>query len=152
MMSQRKTESLLSRVQEGMTVFDARNERIGTVTDMYFGAAADDTSASGSQVVTESQADVGDRPRDTPIAVVPLVAANNLTAGDGNLRGVLPLFTFEDEIPEQLRPRLLQQGFIKLNGNGIFASARYVTPDQIASVQSDGVHLNTNRDQLIKNP
>jgi hypothetical protein len=48
------------------------------------------------------------------------------------------------------RQRLLQQGFVRIDANGIFAADRYVTPEQIDSVTGDGLMLNVTKDELIK--
>ena len=48
------------------------------------------------------------------------------------------------------RQRLLLQGFVRIDANGLFAADRYVTPEQIASVSADGLMLNVSKDELVK--
>jgi hypothetical protein len=69
----------------------------------------------------------------------------------GGVGGALPLFAFEDVVPEGVRSRLLEQGFIQVKGGGLLGSARYITPNQISFVQLEEAHLNVMRDGLIKN-
>jgi hypothetical protein len=60
------------------------------------------------------------------------------------------IFAANDELPEELRSRLLRHGYIRIDGSGLFASDYYVISDQIASVSKDRLQLNVLRDQLIK--
>jgi hypothetical protein len=55
-----------------------------------------------------------------------------------------------DEVPEELRERLINQGFVRIDANGLFAADRYITPQQIDSVSGDGLMLNVTKDELIK--
>lgn len=56
----------------------------------------------------------------------------------------------DDDLPEEIRQRLLLQGFVRIDANGLFAADRYVTPEQIASVSADGLMLNVSKDELVK--
>ena len=55
-------------------------------------------------------------------------------------------------MPETLRERLLREGYIRLDADGLFAADRYILPSQIASAAGDEVTLNVEKDQLIKRP
>jgi hypothetical protein len=55
-----------------------------------------------------------------------------------------------DELPEAIRARLLHEGYIRMDADGLFNADRYVLPDQIASVTGDGVVLKVSKDQLVK--
>lgn len=55
-----------------------------------------------------------------------------------------------DEIPQVLHERMLREGFIRLDADGLFAADRYVLAEQVASVAGDCVKLNVERDALIK--
>jgi hypothetical protein len=46
-----------------------------------------------------------------------------------------------DDLPGELRERLLMHGFIKIDSARIFGADRYVISDQIASVEGNAVHL-----------
>jgi hypothetical protein len=49
-----------------------------------------------------------------------------------------------------LQSKLLMDGYVRMDASGLFASDRFITPDQIARVDGDRVYLTVNRDQLIK--
>lgn len=56
------------------------------------------------------------------------------------------------EVPEPLRSQLLRDGYVHLDANGLFASDRYILPEQIARMTADGIQLNVTLDALIKRP
>ena len=53
-------------------------------------------------------------------------------------------------MPEAVQKRLLHDGFIRMDADGLFAADRYVLPDQIAGVSGDKVMLKVSKDQLQK--
>jgi hypothetical protein len=55
-----------------------------------------------------------------------------------------------DNLPEELRERLLMHGFIKVDSAKLFGADRYVMMDQIAKVEKSGVHLKVDSDELLK--
>ena len=57
-----------------------------------------------------------------------------------------------EEVPEPLRSQLLRDGYLHLDAKGLFASNRYILPEQIARMTADGVQLNVTKDALIKRP
>jgi hypothetical protein len=116
----------LRHVEEGMKVFDRDRKEIGKVEYVQFGD--DDPSTVEVEAAAPSTLDRG---RDTLLDNIAEAFAG-------------------DEIPDEIRARLLQQGFVRIDANGIFAADRYVTPEQIASVTGDGLLLNVTRDQLVK--
>jgi len=117
----------LRRVEEGMKVFDRDRNEIGKVEYVQFG---DD---------------------DPSTAEVEAAAPNTLDRGrDTLLDNIAEAFAPGDDIPEEIRARLLQQGFVRIDANGIFAADRYVTPEQIASVSGDGLMLSVSKDDLVK--
>jgi hypothetical protein len=121
------TASTLRNIEEGMKVFDRDRHEIGKVEYVRF----------------------GDDDPDTP--EVEAAAPNTLDDRDRTLVDDIALaFTADDGLPEELQQKLLQQGFVRLDANGIFASDRYVTPEQIDSVSGDGLMLNVTKDELIK--
>jgi hypothetical protein len=115
--------SVLRQIREGMEVYDRTGDHIGTVERVHFGASTE----HGRGAATPSAPDWRD---DTLIDVVAEVFA-------------------PDELPETLRARLLQNGFIRIDASGLFAADRYVTPDQIAGVSGDRVVLRATRDELV---
>lgn len=116
--------SVLTRISEGMDVFDRTGDKIGEVDYVYFGdedlATPEVDAATPSERVT----------RDDTIVDV-----------------VAEAFRTED-LPEELRERLQMHGFIKVS-TGMLRSDRYALPEQIASVTGDAVHLNVVLDELI---
>lgn len=117
--------SVLTRITEGMEVFDRTGDKIGEVDYVYFG---DDNPATPEvEAATPSDRD----PREDTIVDV-----------------VAEAFTVDD-MPEELRERLKMHGFIKLS-TGLLRSDRYIMPDQIASVTANKVHLNVALDELAQ--
>jgi hypothetical protein len=118
----------LTRVYEGMTVHSRTGERIGTVEYVHLGewAEADD---------------YGQEPTARPVFD---------GYGGSFIEDFARTMILTERIPVMVRDRLLHHGFIKVNSAGLFAADRYVMPDQIASVSTDGVLLRVGRDELMK--
>jgi hypothetical protein len=70
--------------------------------------------------------------------------------GSSTLDHVVDAIFGNDDLPETLQNRLINDGFIQIEGDGLFAEDRYVLREQIASVSGDEVHLNVTRDELIE--
>jgi hypothetical protein len=120
------SQGTLRYVEEGMKVFDRENNEIGKVEYVRFGDDDPDTP----EVEASGLSDLRDR--DDSLV-------DNIAKAFG-----------ADELPEELRSRLLHQGYVRLDANGLFAADRYITPNQIASVSGDGLQLNVTREELIK--
>ena len=70
---------------------------------------------------------------------------------DGGLvEDLAEAFVPDDELPETLRDRLLSEGFIRLDTKGLFASDRYIFPEQIDSSSGEALMLNVSKDELLK--
>jgi hypothetical protein len=110
-----------------MKVFDRERHEIGKVEYVQFGD--DDPSTPEVEAAAPNTLDTG---RDTL------------------LDNIAEAFAPDDDIPDEIRAKLLQQGFVRIDANGIFAADRYVTPEQIASVSGDGLMLNVSKDELVK--
>lgn len=149
----------LAQVQEGMAVYDAGNNKIGTVRSVQMSGGNDPVE------VDQQRRDAGASDTDTS-GVGPLgllggteggatsgmvgAAGTAGTGGEtlgGNLFGG---FLSGDQIPDELRQKLERQGFIRIDSAGLFAADRFATPDQIAQVTEDGVVLNVAGDALVK--
>jgi hypothetical protein len=115
---------VLEKISEGMKVLDNANHEIGTVEWVKFV----EEDEAGNPVA----ADIDQPERDKTLV-------DNLADA---FRG--------DELPDVLQKRLLHDGFIRMDGKGLFASDRYVLPDQIAQVTGDSVLLNVSKDELVK--
>lgn len=55
-----------------------------------------------------------------------------------------------DELPEPLRKRLLQHGFIRVDCSLLFDDDCFVMPEQIARVEGERVILAISKDELIE--
>jgi hypothetical protein len=123
--------SILSQVREGMGVYDVKDNRIGHVDFVHFGAASETQQELGTGPAAPARADDPDMRRDTIIDNIAEAFSPN-------------------EVPQELQEKLLVSGYVRLDTSGLFASDRFITPDQIASVADDKVQLSVTRDQLLK--
>ena len=121
-----QTASSLKFIEEGMKVFDRERHEIGKVEYVQF----------------------GDDDPETP--EVEAAAPNTLDQRNPTLLNVLADAFGDDDLPEEIRGRLLEQGFVRIDANGLFAADRYVTPEQIDSVSGEGLMLNVSKDELVK--
>lgn len=107
-------------VREGMNVYDRDNDKIGTVETVRF----------GDEAVARDDSREGYR--------------------DDGLIGNLAEAMWPDDMPDAQRAILLSNGYLVLDADGIFASDRYIQPEQIADVMADGIRLNVSRSDLAK--
>lgn len=122
---------ILSTVHEGMTVYDNEEQRIGTVDFVYFGAAS------------EEQQELGTGPASPGVA-------DNPDMRDNSFVDMIAEVFDPGELPEQLRDKLLLEGYVRLDAAGLFAADRFITPDQIEGVREHDLFLSVSREQLIK--
>ena len=118
-------ESILNQIREGMEVRGPDGARIGSVENVHFGDEDPSTPESDSPTVSPAV-------RRDPTLMDAIVEAFRT-----------------DGVPEELRDRLLRNGFVRVDASGLFAVDRYVLPDQVASVSDDRVTLTVGRDELI---
>ena len=114
---------MLRRVREGMTVYDRAGDAVGTVKAVYFGAAEDVVAGDQAPATVTEQ----------PVSTHPIVDALARSLG-------------RTELPEEVRERLLHQGFVHVDIG--MAPDRIALTEQIAAVGSD-VRLGVGRDELI---
>ena len=122
-----QTHTSLRQIHEGMKVIDRTNKQIGEVEMVMFG---DDDPAT------------------------PELEASGLSQRgrrDTLIENIADAFR-TDELPEEVREKLLHQGFIRVDADGLFAADRYVMPEQISRVDADAVTLTVSKDELIKRP
>lgn len=124
-----ESQQLLTRIYEGMTVYDPEGTKIGTVKEVYLGAVTPAADERGQGSATTS--DLG---------------SPETSLLEDFARAISPTEPF----PEELRQRLLREGFIRIDCSGIFAADRYAMSDQIAQVVDDQVTLRVTRDNLLK--
>jgi hypothetical protein len=120
------TGNFLARVHEGMKVFDRMHHQIGTVEHVQM--SDDNPSTAEAEAATPGK----------------------LTARRDALIDNLAEAFVTDELPEEVREKLLQQGFVRIDSAGLFAADRYVTPDQIMSISGDALTLKVSKDELVK--
>jgi len=120
-------QTLPQNIHVGMRVFDSAHNEIGKIDDFKFSE-------------NEDQPDV--EPGD-------LDAADRGMQQGGLIQDLAEAFT-SDGMPEVLRERLLSEGYIRLDSNGLFAADRYILPEQIASASDDEVVLTVDKDELLK--
>lgn len=122
-------QSILNDVHEGMTVYDANRDKIGTVDYVQFGAASDSQRTHGAGPATVAPAD---NDYDQPLADT---VASVFNPGD---------------MPDEMAQKLQHSGFIRIDSNGLFTADRYVIPDQIVRADRDSVYLNVTSDELLR--
>ena len=106
------TNPILERVQVGMMVVDADGKEVGRVEYMELG------HGDNERVPDDSLPDV----------FRTVAEAANDRAG-------------EPQLPEPVRTRFRQHGFLKVDGPGLMDTDRYVRGDWVAGVNGDGVML-----------
>ena len=125
-----KTQLVFKQIRKDMAVFDSEGKKFGKVKDYYFGADSDEMQQHGAGAATAPDPSVTNKNLVTDVAQA--------------------VFSGVDDLPEEMRQRLLNEGFIRINTNGLFSSDRFALADEIEMVNADGVHLNVPRDGLLK--
>ena len=101
-------QSILRQIHKGMPVYDVRDNRIGSVAFVHFGAASE----------TQQQLGVG------PAAPAP--ADNPNVRPDTLIDNVAETFD-PNEVPQELQEKLLVSGYVRLDTAGFFATDRFIT-------------------------
>lgn len=111
---------VIENVREGMEVVDANGDKVGKVDQVQMG---DPDAAT---------VDTGDANRG------------------GFLNDVGDVFGFGDDpdVPQTLSDRLMRVGYLKVGGNWLTGSGRYISAENVATVTGDTVHLSVSKDQL----
>lgn len=123
-------DNILTRVREGMDVYDRDGKRVGAVDRVYMGSVGDRRVESGAESHAVSEADA---PPEGGLA-------ENLMAA----------FAADSDLPETIRQRLMYNGFMRVDGHGLLGSGRLVERQQIESVAGDRVILNASQSDLLK--
>lgn len=119
-------QSFPQTIHVGMKVLDKDRHEIGEINDLRFPENATDPD------IQPAELDAGDRdPRPK-----------------GILGEIAEAFR-EDDMPEALRERLLNEGYIRIDSAAPFTADRFALPSQIASASGDEVVLNIGKDELI---
>ncbi len=123
---------LLRQVHEGMPVYDVEEKEVGKVRKIFFGGANDRDSeyGTGPAITAEPAATNSD----------PAIIYNVGKA----------IFGSDDDLPDVVRNRMMEYGFIQIDTGGLFSDFTYAMPDQIQSVDSNRVTLSTDKDNLVR--
>lgn len=117
----------LSRdIHKGMKVFDIAHKEIGTVEDVKFSDQNPDNPRSEA---------FGADHDPEPVTLIDNIAEAFLPG---------------EQLPEALRSRMLQEGYVQLDANGLFSSDRFILAEQIQSVAGNEIVLNVSKDELLK--
>lgn len=116
-------------IQKGMKVIDKSNTEVGTVDHIYFGAAPELNDNHGTGAATAPKPEM---PEPSLIEQ----AADSIFG--------------TDRFPEEMRERLLNKGFIRVDSFGLFAGDRYFLPDQIDHIEGNEIYLNVHRVQSFE--
>jgi hypothetical protein len=135
-----RSDPMLKRVHEGMKVYDRQDKEIGTVETVFIGS------------VTSDDAQMGRGPASINPADEEMVAENRPLLFDFAFGGAVSPAGDEAEAREMIRGRLLREGYVEVDGAGLFAKDMFILPDQIQSVSEDSVHLSVSKDELITKP
>lgn len=158
---QEQDNTLLAGIEEGMAVYDRENQQVGTVKDVYMRGGSDPADVQRQAI------DTGVEPQDDATTLTPPPGAraritnrddryDDTTRGTwtvGGVGAVADVFATGsglDKVPDAIRRRLENEGFIVIDSKGFFASDRYATPGQIAQVERDRIVLNVARDELAQ--
>jgi hypothetical protein len=127
----------LNLVREGMAVYDVTGTRLGTVTALYLGG-----NSPEARTETTGPAAPGN-------VVVPAMAATPGQASGSSIGPIPAVRVSDGALPEAVRARLEQTGYVRLTTGGLLPSDYFVTPEQILKVDADRVDLKVVRERLI---
>ncbi len=136
-------DNILMKIHEGMKVYDRDDEELGVVDRVYFGTVSEESQARGEGPASTTRADAPGM-ADDPGEVFGMAGEDPAAIDFAFGGGISPSETSGSEV----RELLLRHGFIRINSRGLFASDRYVMPDQIATVSGDRVRLKMSKDEL----
>ncbi len=123
------TNNPLAYIRNGMSVYDLNEAQIGVVEIVYMGGASDEAIEMG-----------------TPAATSPDV---DLSSNHSVIGSIAHMFD-DSNLPDELKKRLLHDGYVRINIKGLLGLARFVFPNQIAYVSDEGLVLNVLEDELLK--
>ena len=115
----------MTRIQEGMEVFDTHGDKVGSVRTVKFGDEDPDTPK-----VEAVQGFPADQRHDNLIMHIAEALAG------------MP------DIPEEVQARLLRYGYIQID-RGLMQSDAVASGEQIASITDDTIYLNAAEDMLL---
>lgn len=120
----------LREISAGMKVVDSTSREIGTVDWVKYGddnPLTPEPEAAGISPIEDRER------RDSLINTIAEAFRN-------------------DELPREVRERLLHQGFVRVDADGLFNAGRYIVPEQIAGVSDGRLVLKVSKADLLKRP
>jgi sporulation protein YlmC with PRC-barrel domain len=96
----------------------------------------DVVDAQGEKVGTVDEVRMGD----------PEAATLEGEAVDDRDAGLFGVFDLGDD--NRVTDRMLQRGYLKIGGAGLFEGDKYVLSDDLASVEGESVHLRNRKDDI----
>lgn len=126
---------MLEHIHEGMKVYDRNDNEIGKVESVFFGSVSPEDADRGLGPASTSEA-------DEPHTEAPLLF-------DFAFGGAVSPSGEDDHASEVIRARLIREGYVEVEGAGLFSGDHLVLPDQIQSVGDDRIHLSVAKDDLI---
>lgn len=117
----------LDQVRSGMSVYDSTGQRIGEVSYVYLGATMEQETERGTG----------------PARDLAIEQDNN-----NSFVEALSEAFYTEEMPEEMLARLRQHGFVRIDTSGLFADDRFVSAEQIASVEDGKVRLSVNYEDM----
>jgi sporulation protein YlmC with PRC-barrel domain len=122
--------SPLESVREGMTIVDAQNRPLGTVTHVFPGSP---------NAVTTNENDLASG--QVGMIIAPLENTGGTSTVGVAFPWVVDGMLNDPALPDELRLEHLRTGFVELDGPGVRGLARYIHGDQIDEVAGDVVRL-----------
>lgn len=117
----------IAQVEEGMDVYDREGDKVGTVKEVFLGTSSE-----------EAEEYVSDTDNEDGPSLYP----------DGSLLDNLAEAFADEELPEAVRARLLQHGYLRVDG-GLLQDDYFVIADHIVGVTDEGVRLNERKGELL---
>ena len=125
----------IEQVRTGMHVVDVEGAPIGTVTDVYIGDPGAET--------VPAEPDAGGTVLAAPGGAAPA------GGGIGSLGGGVFAGTVGSDLPQTERARLLREGYVRIDLEGLFSGHRFAASEDIADVSEDVVHLAVEAGHLV---
>ena len=119
--------NVLEQIHDGMKVYDAAQKEVGKVD---FVQLSDENPRKPGPETTGVSPAVRDKRGDTIFEEIARVFA-------------------PDDLPDEVKNRLMRDGFVRVDAVGLLNADRYILPNQIRSVNGDKVMLKVNKDELV---
>lgn len=117
----------LMQIHTGMKVYDRNEHEVGTIEYVQF--TDEDPTHPGPETATET-------------------VDKTSPERHGFVQDIAKAVAGSDNIPEEVRQKLLRDGYIKID-TGLLRSDVYALPNQVSSVSDEKVYLEVTHDELI---